>query len=782
MQYMYRISSLLLQDMTMEALNAVVVSSLSSCPAAIHAAVLLKIFLMQRSSLTAPYSFHPLTPALLVADALASGSASRTLSNYQILRVVLERITAAEAAGVATPWRLIASVTAPSPFDTPAGDAFGDDKWIAAFPVCIIDPTGRVNLSRRISAGAWTDLRAHASQVLAELSSSPEVAFESAFIRRCILADRYDDVVRVTLRNFVAVEPGSSADVVAGMLLANKLQSMLPKRLVSCVPVSAQGTFSDGGVGAAWDGEITLGLQLNDQGAWALLERGPHSHDNAAVAEFRAMWGDVVETRQFRDGSVMECVPWSERSCDRWRVPAVAVAAAVQRACSEVVDVRVLASAFEEEALGLTSGKSREKAMKDRDGLRDAIQDLSAILAEVPTDRVPLRITAVHNVDPAFRSTTFFSPSALPFCGADKMFGQVHSRVVAPIHIIGSLEGSSQWPTDITALRALKTAILCTLAAAIQDKVHRAQPHRSHVDICHKGYAFRLFLHVEIERDIAAAAPSSTSALTRGIDAFYLISPAHSAAMTSASMRMPALAGCIKLAQRWLASECMSGCIPHTALELLCVSACSGGCRRPLTPWAAFMRWLDYMAHMDFASHTQPVDPAQAWPISATSNSSSVATLSPAFVAAAAAALKNLDLCALVLPTPYDTAGTAFTSDHPTRAELKRLQALARAAAASALAVGSGIMRPCDASDLDIVFEFRPAWKLLPPLRATAFPNHVQTPLLDFAPTTTVELLLRSSVGIGGGIITQGIAPSGDCFFSSCDGEVICYLLVGERW
>jgi hypothetical protein len=96
------------------------------------------------------------------------------------------------------------------------------------------------------------------------------------FIRRCSLADRYDDVVRVSLRNFVPDEPGSSADVAAGLMLASKLQAMLPKRLVCCVPVDAQGVFSDGGVGVAWDGVVTLGLQLNDQGAWALLERGPH--------------------------------------------------------------------------------------------------------------------------------------------------------------------------------------------------------------------------------------------------------------------------------------------------------------------------------------------------------------------------------------------------------------------------------------------------------------------------------------------------------------------------
>ena len=86
------------------------------------------------------------------------------------------------------------------------------------------------------------------------------------------------------------------------------------------------------------------------------------------------MWGDAVETRQFRDGSVMECVPWSERPSDRWRVPAVAVVAAVQRACGGVVEVRVVATEFEEEALALTSAKSRERAMKERDGLRDAIQ------------------------------------------------------------------------------------------------------------------------------------------------------------------------------------------------------------------------------------------------------------------------------------------------------------------------------------------------------------------------------------------------------------------------
>ncbi len=106
----------------------------------------------------------------------------------------------------------------------------------------------------------------------------------------------------------------------------------------------------------------------------------------------------------------------------------------------------------------------------------------------------------------------------------------------------------------------------------------------------------------------------------------------------------------------------------------------------------------------------------------------------------------------------FVTAGTAFTSDHPTRAELKRVQTLADAAAASASA--AGIMQPSDAAAFDIVVDFLPcalnwqlsskslpapsmlsdtrtAWQLLPPLRATPFPNDVPPPLLDFAPTTT---------------------------------------------
>lgn len=61
----------------------------------------------------------------------------------------------------------------------------------------------------------------------------------------------------------------------------------------------------------------------------------------------------------------------------------------------------------------------------------------------------------------------------------------------------------------------------------------------------------------------------------------------------------------------------------------------------------------------------------------------------------------------------FVAAGTAFTSDHPTRAELKRVQMLADAAAASASA--AGIMQPSDAAAFDIVIDFLPCahnWQL----------------------------------------------------------------------
>jgi hypothetical protein len=116
-------------------------------------------------------------------------------------------------------------------------------------------------------------------------------------------------------------------------------------------------------------------------------------------------------------------------------------------------------------------------------------------------------------------------------------------------------------------------------------------------------------------------------------------------------------------------------------------------------------------------------------------------------------------LCALVLPTPYDAAGTAFTSDHPTRAELKRVQALAcSAAAAAAATAGCGIMKPSDAAALDIVLEFLLAWPMLLALRATAFPNDVPAPLLDFSPASAAEQSLRTSVGAGNGIVARGSA------------------------
>lgn len=55
---------------------------------------------------------------------------------------------------------------------------------------------------------------------------------------------------------------------------------------------------------------LHLGLILNPEHAYEILNKGPESIDEEA-AKFRAFWGEKAQLRRFQDGSITESVVWA---------------------------------------------------------------------------------------------------------------------------------------------------------------------------------------------------------------------------------------------------------------------------------------------------------------------------------------------------------------------------------------------------------------------------------------------------------------------------------------
>lgn len=60
---------------------------------------------------------------------------------------------------------------------------------------------------------------------------------------------------------------------------------------------------------------LHLGLILNPENAYEIIDKGPESIDEEA-AKFRAFWGEKAQLRRFQDGSITESVVWAAQNDD----------------------------------------------------------------------------------------------------------------------------------------------------------------------------------------------------------------------------------------------------------------------------------------------------------------------------------------------------------------------------------------------------------------------------------------------------------------------------------
>lgn len=61
--------------------------------------------------------------------------------------------------------------------------------------------------------------------------------------------------------------------------------------------------------------QLHLGIILNSDNAYEILDKGPESIDESA-SKFRAFWGEKAQLRRFQDGSITESVVWASANDD----------------------------------------------------------------------------------------------------------------------------------------------------------------------------------------------------------------------------------------------------------------------------------------------------------------------------------------------------------------------------------------------------------------------------------------------------------------------------------
>jgi len=504
-------------------------------------------------------------------------------------------------------------------------DGFEDADFLEVFPITVVDNTGCLNLAHSTLASSYRLLRAQAKATLSEHDE------EAVFTSKVPSWERFDRLIRINLPS--PPEPTAdhvSADEEANALLddswatfaCRKLDTLVFRGLMETGRVKQFGLckLSDAQSSSA-TGVVVLGLCIDPEKAFRLVDRGPPAEDLTAAGHFRAFWGDKAELRRFKDGSIVESVVWEDNK--KRVIPEMIV--------DHLLSIHAPFSRVESSSTTLRTraiSQALESAADDRDeeGTRYCLKLFSQIERRVrgASGGLPLQVTDVVLARaPALRYTGFLPSKhymafgtrdtrgrkdALALAKSGSEGGQLSRCVPLAGEIFVRFEGTSRWPDDADAKKKLECVLLCELARSIErseeggdDDDGEAEPFfadcfvstDNHVDILTRGYAFRL--------------SSMTSWKEPAAKLHSLLHSLHHRADYGASRSFGQIA---RLAKQWVSGQRLSSVVSDDFVDLLVASLFTSSypCDPPRGALCGLLRFFGFIAQFDFDQRPVIVD------------------------------------------------------------------------------------------------------------------------------------------------------------------------------
>lgn len=275
---------------------------------------------------------------------------------------------------------------------------------------------------------------------------------------------------------------------------------------------------------------ITLGISLNSDNCYRLVDRGPPVDHVDDVQMFVNLWGSSkAEIRRFKDGAIVHAVVWDTpvvptndyvqfQNDDKWQ------GGIAERIIQHIIKVHFPpaatlpkhpASSLSNEQQHDQSDKCVQFALRNMSSIIDgvavpnqkkneqdmvksfitnpllghrmainAFEKLSNFLRKYSVPAltssegekksplgIPLAIDAVEPLSPTLRYADLFPPIPHPMLGSSTVLGltKVSGAIQSkPIEIQIRFGASSKWPTDLKAIGAAKTAMLISLVDGIE--------------------------------------------------------------------------------------------------------------------------------------------------------------------------------------------------------------------------------------------------------------------------------------------------------------------------
>lgn len=685
-------NSSILEDLFIEYNAEFIKSTFSEWKELKEALILLKVWARQRSSIYVHDCLNGFLVSLIIAF-LAKRTGSNSIKNImtamQIFRVTLEFIANSKI------WDqgLLFKVEGEN------SDSIKDRRiFFQQFPVVICNSSVELNLAFRLSQSGFQELRNEARLALICIKNCRDGGFDELFMTKIDFPAKYDYCIRLNLQGHHDFRKlGFCLDDECWRSYENKVLSVLNQgltdrsKLVRVIWKNTVygGNFEEGML--LWDGEpLLIGISVSSaEAAFKKAIMGPSHEEKDKALEFRKFWGDKATLRQFRDNRIAEVAVWE---CKEWEKHLI------MKDIVEYVLSRHL-SITKENIIPIAGQLDFTLLQKDLDPisfsttLLGAFEELSKRLRQL--NDIPLKVSSVQALDPAFRLTSVFPPAPHPLAyekGMDTKLQKPISTCLRPLEVAIQLEGSGNWPMDEVAIEKTKSAFLLNIGESLQNNWGMTcTATEDDVEVLMSGFAFRLkILHERALSLVNGQINSGQSKLVLTADKRLLLHNIHAGKINGLRGRYPIYGPVVRLAKRWVSAHLFSTLLAEEAIELLVAHLFLSPLPfdPPCSRITGFLRFLRLLSEYDWMFSPLVIDFHGVSTNEEKQEGSDFTTedmkkINVAFKKSREESQTKMHDAspAMFLATKYDLASETWTRSTPAMTELKRLVAYATSSA-----------------------------------------------------------------------------------------------------
>ncbi|KDP42811.1 hypothetical protein JCGZ_23753 [Jatropha curcas] len=673
-----RYNSSILEDMFLEDNSEFLKKTFLGWKEMQEALILMKVWARQRSSIYAHDCLNGFLIAVIMSYLATYEKVNHSMRPLQIFRVTMEFIASSKLWSQGLYFR-----------QQNEAKISKEERMLykQSFPLVICNSSSRVNLTFRMKSSVFLELQDEAALTLKCLEKSGDAAFEDIFMTKVDFSSKYDYCIRLNLKGQSEVYAlGFCLDDECWRLYEEKVHDILCKGLSDRVKFIRAvwrnfpaGLSIENGLSTLDTEPLLIGISVSSlEKAYRVVDIGPEAENKEEALKFRKFWGEKAELRRFRDGKIAESTVWESKQWTKHLILKRIIEYVLLRHLS--LSTMNIVQVVDQLDFCLLHGV--EDPMSFSTSLLEAVEVLSKRLRLI--EDIPLRVSSVQPLDPAFRFTSVFPPRPHPLACENSHAPKLHrafSSCIQPLEVMIQLEGSGSWPMDEVAIEKTKSAFLLKIGESLQNSWGMTCiATEEDVDVFLSGYAFRLkILHErgltlvkrEIGSDKVKRVPSQDKKL--------FVRGQHSSMINGLQGIYQMYGPVVRLAKRWVASHLFSACLVEEAVELLVAHLFvkSLPFTAPCSRVTGFLRFLRLLADYDWTFSPLVVD------INVDLTPNDRKEIYDNFTLSRKEFEENRQNIspAMFLATCYDKASEAWTRFSPNSLELKRLVAYARSSA-----------------------------------------------------------------------------------------------------